>query len=335
MIVFRTDASQKTGFGHLKRSAYLASLLRSKSDVLFCANKDKTVTRFLAERRFSHCSLKDLQRTHLKNPEIKSIVFDLRDFGSDDLQLLGRIGQINQNSERTVKTIQVTDLGLSQQDVDHTIDASVDKLFPYSPEKQETLLDGPDYMILHTRFRHFNKIKRKYRRDIKNVFICFGGGVQYRQLRRAVDLLSRHRYNIKIAPGFYLKKNSMKTLRRIYPGIRFVGETDTLARSFYEADIALISPGVAAFEAAAVGTPAVYVYYHKEQQHIAQSFENEGAGLEISKIDDIDRVDVDLIGKLKALTLDKRIEMGAKGKQLVDAGGVFRIIEFFRQNNII
>lgn len=335
MIVFRTDASPSTGFGHLKRSAYLASLLRSKSDVLFCVNKDKTVNRFLTERRFSHCSIKDLQRTHIKHPELKSIVFDLREFGGDDLQLLNRVRQINGNTERNLNTVQITDLGLSQQDVHYTIDAAVDKLFPYGPEKQERLLDGPGYMILHTRFRHFNKIKRKYRRNIKKIFICFGGGVRYRQLRRTLDLLSRHRCDIKIAPGFYLKKNSMKALRRIYPGTRFVGETDTLARSFYEADIALISPGVAAFEAAAVGTPALYAYYHKEQQHIAQSFENKGAGLVISKIDDIDKVNVGLIPKLNTLTLDKRIEMGANGKQLVDAGGVYRIIEFFRKNNII
>jgi spore coat polysaccharide biosynthesis predicted glycosyltransferase SpsG len=325
MIVFRTDASQKTGFGHLNRSAYLASLLKSKCGVLFCVNQDKAVTRFLEEKRLPFCSLKELER--LKDPEVKSVVFDLRSFSDDDLRLLRRA------REEKLKTVQITDLGLSQQDTDYTVDGSIITLFPYPGEKSNNLLFGPEFAILHHRFRHFNKIARKYRKAIRNVFICFGGGVTYRHLRQAVDLLTRHGFEVKIAPGFYLKKNSPKTLRRIYPKVHFVGKTQSLARAFFEADAAIITSGVAAYEAAAVGTPALYFYYHDEQKSIAQAFQNKGAGLEISDIDDL--LHVDLIDKMKTLTVEKRIEMGLNGKQLVDAGGVYRVIDFFERNHII
>jgi spore coat polysaccharide biosynthesis predicted glycosyltransferase SpsG len=330
MIVFRTDASQKTGLGHLKRSTYLASLLKNKCNILFCVNKDKTVTRILQEKRVPCCYLKELQRQKLKNPSIKSIVFDLKHFSNEDIQL---IRQAKNRYIGPIKTVQITDLGLSQQDVDYTIDASIEQLFPYSEDKQKKLLCGPDYAILHTHFRHFHKIKRKYRQKIKNLFVCFGGGVTYRRLRNAIDLLSRYRFDIKIAPGFYLKKSYQKVLRRIYPGIRFVGNTESLARSFFEADVAVVTAGLTAFEAAAAGTPALYFYYHKEQECIARAFEKKGAGLEISHIDNFLKVNV--IEKINELNLEKRIEMGNKGKQLVNAKGVYRIIDFFERNGII
>ncbi|MCP5102134.1 MAG: hypothetical protein GY950_02080 [bacterium] len=325
MLIFRTDASAETGFGHLKRSVYLASLLKNKIDILFCVNKDKVVLRFLEDRGTPYCLTKDLEKQEKEPGKIKSVVFDLREFSPEDTRFLERAKQ------KKIKTVQVTDLGLSQQPVDYTIDASIEKLFPYEKEKQ--LLDGPGYALLHQKFRHFNKVKRKYRKTVKNVFISLGGGVQYRQLKALTDFLNRHRFNIKTAAGFYLKKSARKALKRLYPRLRFVGKTDNLARSFFETDVAVITAGTAAAEAAAVGTPALYLHYHKEQQFIAQSFEKKGTGLEISNIDDL------LKGKfldiLSSLTLEKRIDMGNKGKQLVDGNGACRIVEFFQQEGII
>jgi spore coat polysaccharide biosynthesis predicted glycosyltransferase SpsG len=324
MIVFRTDASSETGFGHIKRSSYLASFLKNKSRLLFLIGSDKIAARFLKDKKIPY------KRAHkwnlLAEPGVKAIIFDLRRFDNNDTRL------IQQARENGIKTIQITDLGLSQQEVDFTIDSSIQPLFSYDPGK--TLLRGPQYAILHSRFRHFHKLSRKYRKEIKHAFICFGGAVDYKRLRHAVDLLSRHHYQLKIAPGFYLRPSARKTLKRIYPGIRFVGETESLARSFYEADIALITPGVAAFEAAAVGTPALYFYYHKEQQAIAQSFQEKGLGLEIANIDDLIDKGKTMIDKMSTLSLEKRIQMAAAAKDLVDGRGVYRIIDFLEQESL-
>jgi len=325
MIILRTDASIKSGFGHLIRSTYLASLLKSKTGILFCisSGSDKIVTRFLEEKKWSYCSLKQMNQ---KLPAtVKSVIFDLKYFSNEDIQLL------HQAKTNHWTTVQVTDLGLDQQEVDYTIDAAVDKMFPYSNDKK--ILNGPDYAILHHQFRHFNKIKRKYRKKIKKVLVCCGGAVEYKMLRIMIDLLSRRHREIKIAPGFYLKRSAQKTLKRIYPGIHFVGKTASLARPFFEADVALITPGVAALEAAAVGTPALYFYRHHEQKFVANSLEKKELGLEISNIDEI--IHVNLEEKMNALTLEKRIDMGCKAKQLVDARGIYRVIDFFEKHKII
>lgn len=323
MLIFRTDASVKIGFGHLKRSTYLASLLKSKTAYEFCISSDKVAARFLQDRRIPYRFLKDIKS--LKNDSIKAVIFDLRSFSPSDLDLL------NWARENHVVTIQITDLGLSQQPVDYTIDGSATQLFPY--EKNKSVLAGPEYMIINHRYRHFNKVKRKYRKRARNIFISLGGTVGYRRLRSLIELLNRHRYNLKIAPGYYLKKSARKTLRRLYPRLRFVGQTETLARAFFEADIALITAGVAAAEAAVVGTPSLYFYYHDEQKFIAQAYEKLGAGLEISNIDDL--IEENILEAIQSLTLEKRIEMGAKAKKVSDGGGAIRIVQFFEQKEII
>ncbi len=322
MIVFRTDASQETGFGHIKRSALLASLLKNKNEILFCIGKDKVAARFLEEKKIPWCPLKQLPKEG-----ITSIVFDLRRFSEADEQLIKRC------RNQQVKTVQITDLGLSQQEVDYTVDCSITPIYPYPQDRH--VLSGPGYTILHNKFRHFNKLPRKYRKVIRNVFISLGGGIDYKRLRQMVDLLSRYRYRLKIAPGFYLKRSAIKTLRRIYPGIRFVGAAESLARSLYEADVAVIASGITAYEAAAVGTPALYFYYHDEQKATALSLENCGTGLVISNIDDLLNAGKPVIDTMHRMTVEQRINMGAQGKQLVDARGVYRIIDFFREEGIV
>ncbi|MDQ1350090.1 MAG: UDP-2,4-diacetamido-2,4,6-trideoxy-beta-L-altropyranose hydrolase [Acidobacteriota bacterium] len=325
MLIFRTDASEKTGFGHLKRSVYLASLLKKKTEILFCVNNNKAVGRFLEERHTPYCWAKELENLQKTPTEIKSVVFDLREFSVQDIEFV-RWAKANH-----IHTVQVTDLGLSQQPVDYIIDASIEKMFPY--DEGVHVLDGPQYTLLHHKYRHFNKVERKYRKHIKNIFVSLGGGVEYRQLRNLVDILDRHRYHIKVAAGFTMKKAGRKSLTRLYPRLRFVGKTDSLARAFFEADAAIITAGTAAAEAAAVGTPALYLHYHGEQKFIAQIFEKHGAGLEIANIDDVS--EEKLITVLNSLTWEKRIAMGNKGKQLVDGNGAVRIVEFFEEKRII
>lgn len=325
MLVFRTDASEKIGFGHLKRSTYLASLLKNKTEILFCVNNNKAVARFLEDGHTPYCWSKELEKLEKIPTEIKSVVFDLREFSTQDIEFL-RWAKSNQ-----IHTVQITDLGLSQQPADYIIDAAIENLFPY--DGGEHILSGPDFTLLHHKFRHFNKVQRKYRKQIKNVFISLGGGVEYRKLRKLIDLLYRHQFNIKTAAGFFMKKAGRKSLIRVYPRLRFVGQTDNLARSFFEADVAIITAGMAAAEAAAVGTPALYLYYHGEQKFIAQSFEKYGAGLQIATIDD--DFEENLFNGLNALTWDKRIEMGNKGKKLIDGMGAARIAAFFEKKGII
>ena len=86
MVIFRTHASPKKGFGCLKRSSYLASLLKKKHPALFYVNNDKTALNYLKNRSFLYCLTKDWE--DVKRESIRSMIFDLKSLDQEDLNLL-------------------------------------------------------------------------------------------------------------------------------------------------------------------------------------------------------------------------------------------------------
>lgn len=323
MLIFRIDSSPQKDFWRLNRSYYLASLLKKKTEILFCINNDKSIINFLKERRFHFCLFENFK--NLDKKKFKSIVFDLKHFTKEDIKFL------KWAKKNGINTIQITDLGLNQQDVDFTIDASIEKLSTYAKEKH--ILSGPDYAILHNKYRHFNKIKREYRKKVKKIFILMGENTEYRELREIVDLFFSYNYEIKIFPGICIRKSNKKVLKRIYPSIKFSGKAESIARSFFESDIVLLYDGMAAYKAASTGTPFVCLFSDKKEEFIAESFEKYGAGLKYKK--NIDFKKKDLVKYIDSLTFEKRVKMGNIGKRLIDAKGVYRIIHFFEEKEII
>jgi spore coat polysaccharide biosynthesis predicted glycosyltransferase SpsG len=323
MIVFRTDASSATGFGHFKRSFYLALLLKKRNKIVFIVNNDKIVQGFLKNSSIPFCLIDDFHT--LLEERLTFTAFDIKQCSVLDIELLKSV------KRKGIFTLQLTDLGLNQLDANVIIDHSPRKICIYN--ESEDLLTGLDYTILHHKFRHFNKVKRKYKTKVRDLFVSLGSRVQYNQLRPLVDLLHRHHYNIKVATGFCLKKTHRKTLRRIYSKIRFVGKTDTLARSLYEADVALITPGMLALEAAAVGTPSLYFYDNEAHRFGGEMYEKLGLGFGVSNIKSLREKEI--IKKLNMLNWEKRTSLGQGAKDLVDGKGVYRILDFLAQKGVI
>ena len=323
MIIFRTDGLPGPGREIVNRTYYLALLLRKQVPVFFCLDKNIVVTPEFRKKNICFVTPGDLSKEKKKG--FKSMVFNVGNFGPDDQALL------NWSRDQGLKTIQFTDPGLNRQPVDFTIDSSLEPLTPY-PKDLKGLL-GPEYTILHTKFRHFNRVKKMIRKHAKMILLSPGSKMNYRQLRNLVDGLARHHMQIKINAGPGLRKSHRKILKRIYPQIGFVGKVESLARPFYESDMALISTGPAAYEAAACGTPALYLYDSPQEEFIAEAFEKRGIGL---KAEYVKTRPGDRIGEqIKSLDSRQREAMGIRGKQTVDGLGVYRIIDFFQNNDII
>ncbi len=325
MILFRADASASTGFGHLTRSAYLAALLGGRAAVRFCVNDDKAARRFLEDRGLPALTPRELAGADLG--DLRAAVFDLRHFGRDELALL------DETRRRGARLVQVTDLGLAQQEVDLVVDGALARVVPYEERPGRAMLLGPEYMILHHKVRHFRKAPRRWRPALRRVFVQLGGGADYRLLRELVDGLQRRRLLVKTALGYSLKKAHRKALRRLFPGLRTAGPCESLARSFYEADLAVITPGVAAYEAAACGTPALYLWRDDLQRATAEAFAAAGAGMALAPLADL--AAVDLSEALAGLTAEKRQAMGEAGRRVVDGLGAPRLVEYFSRAGIL
>jgi spore coat polysaccharide biosynthesis predicted glycosyltransferase SpsG len=305
MIVFRADISTCSGLSHLRRCAYLASLLKKNNKVLVCSRRDKKTVKFLSERNIPATFIEDPVAVDLA--EMEAIIFDLDSFSSADSVLLEKAKKAG------VKTIQVLGTGDSSRPAD--------------------IHAGAPAALLHHKFRHFNMVKRKYRKKIGNIFINLGDLLPYRDLRAIVDVLHRLRYRMKIAPGLGLKKADKRNLMRIYPGIHFCGRSESPARAYFEADLALIPPGEEALEAACVGTPALFMPLAKGQDPLVETCTGLGTGVRIPSLADFSVQTVR--DAITPLTLERREQMGAAGKKLVDGLGVQRFFKVLKEQGII
>ncbi len=264
MIVFRADLSPQSGLFHLRRCAWLASLLVKSEPVMICSREDKKTAKFLAEIKVPHTLLKDPATLDLH--DVKTIIFDLPVFTGQDAALLDKAKKAG------LKTVQFLPPGGAQ--ANQAVDLA---LSPFA---------DPQNALLHHKFRHFNKAKRKYRKKIRNIFVNLGDLLPYRDLRAIVETLHRLGYKMKIAPGLNLKKADKRNLMKIYPGSHFCGRSESLARPYFEADLALIPPGEEALEAAAAGTPALFMSLLKAQESLADICAGRGTGLKIPSLAD-------------------------------------------------
>jgi spore coat polysaccharide biosynthesis predicted glycosyltransferase SpsG len=257
--------------------------------------------------------------------EVKTIIFDLPHFPTPDCVLLEK------TKKAGVKTIQSVSAGGECQPADILLQ-------PLTEVKIQTvdgqiILSGPSYALLHHKFRHFNQAKRKYRKNIRNIFINLGNLLTYRELRQVVDTLHRLRFKMKITPGLNLKKADKRNLMKIYPGIHFCGKSESPARAYFEADLALIQPGEEALEAACAGTPALFMPSDKEQEALAETCTGMGTGVKIPSLADFS-VQA-LRDTLAPMTMERRQQMGEAGKKLVDGLGVQRFFKILKDNRII
>ena len=306
MIVFRSDLAPQTGLRPLRRCAWLAALLKKGNDVLLCSREDKKAAKFLAERNLPARFVKDPAALDLG--EVKALIFDLDAFSPADIALLEKARQAG------IKTVQI----LGSENAGQTIDIGV---------------FGAGSALLHHKFRHFNTVRRKYRKKIRNIFVNMGDLLPYRDLRAIVDTLHRLRFNMKIAPGLNLKKADKRNLMKIYPGSHFCGRSESPARAYFEADLALVPPGEEAWEAACVGTPALYMPLERGQ--VVRAEERAGLGLG-GKVPALADWSVQAMrGAIEPLTPELREKMGAAGKALVDGLGVQRFFTILKEKGII
>ena len=323
MIIFRADVSPQTGLQHLRRCAYLAALLKKNNDILVCSREDKKAAKFLAEKSIRVEMSKDQNAVDIT--KAKAVIFDLPQFSAPDSALLEKAKKAG------VKTIQIVSAGGACQPA-----AILLQPLPgmeYQAASGQIVISGPSYVLLHHKFRHFNQAKRKYRKNIKNIFINLGDLLPYRDLRAMVDILHRLRFKMKIAPGLNLKKADKRNLMKIYPGIHFCGKSESSARAYFEADLALIPAGEEALEAAAVGTPALYFCQEEGADTLAKTCVDNKIGLKFGKLESLT---IDSFRNiLTPLTFERRQEMGTAGRKLVDGLGVQRFLKVLKENGII
>jgi spore coat polysaccharide biosynthesis predicted glycosyltransferase SpsG len=323
MVFIRTDDFPGPERGRIHRTFYLALLLRKQVPISFILDKKNRLPREFRKKNISALYPEPMDKEGISGKGC--VLFELRAVSQADQRVM------DWAKETGLMTVQFADFGENPLPVDAVVDPAPERQTDY-PKDRKALL-GPEYALLHTKFRHFNRARRVWRKRLKNLLLIQDRGMPYRRLRDLLDSLIRHHFQVKLSPSPELRKSQRKILRRVYPQLRFVGEVESLARPFFEADLALVPAGSAAYEAAACGTPALYLCSSARDDTAAQAFEKSGLGFKADFSHDGSGSRI--IEQIGTLDPEQRRAMGERARETVDGLGVYRIIDFLEKNHMI
>ncbi len=332
LIIFRCDGSHEIGLGHVARCLALADMLRDNHGcrVLFAMRRGPVGIELVKqngykalisneERIFNYATwLKDIA---MRN-DAQALVLDVRDdlpkSVIDELRELGvLIVTIDDTSERRL---------------------SADLSF-YPPVPQVQRLDwsgftgelyvGWKWVVLHKKYA--NRPKRKQKNKHSVILVTMGGsdpaGLTLTAIK-ALDLVNgEFKAVVVLGPAFCHHEALADLLANVRCFCQIHQNSENMPALMAQADLAVASFGVAAYELAAMGVPAIYLCLTEDHAESASSFVESDMAACLGVFTEI-TVEI-LSEKIKYLLNNKsqRTIMAKHATQRVDGQGALRIAQ--------
>jgi spore coat polysaccharide biosynthesis predicted glycosyltransferase SpsG len=311
IILLWAEGGNNIGSGHLNRVIDIYNVLKGEYNVEFYASEEDSIEFY----KKTGINLTDIKNLH-KNDYI--LVSDLR-YPEKYSEILYYL------SKNSYKHISINDMGLAQRDADIIIDGHIKNFEEYKKNPLTEYYLGTDYFILKTRFRHFNKVRRKIRKKANKIYLTLGGWSRVEDLRYITELLLIKGFKITLSWGFGKTNRERRLFRKTYPSVKIVMDKRYISRKYYEADITIAAGGISYYEAASTGSPIIMFYKDDYQKFIVESLMEKGYGISAGKLSNFDENNF-----LKLLTeykydFDSRNKHSIIGKQLVDGLGIYRL----------
>ena len=318
MLLITAETTPKTGIFSLQKIFQLVSLAVSKKEILFNIEGVGDIPALFKGKGFDFIENGDIKKIFKNN--IKLLIIFKDKLSKTDKKLISKA------EKKNISVAKFSYMGENRTDTELIIDPS-----PFNYEKEtegSKILSGPEYSIMNSKYIHFNNLKRNYSKNLRNILLAAGDNFPYRELRKLSETLINMGCLVKIIPGKNFKRFNRKTLKRLYPAIKISGTPDSYARSFFEADLAIIDPEFSALRAAVTGTPAIYLPQNENGEFISSFYEEKGAGLIFRRLKKENYSEI--LELLKFFSPEKREVIANSGKELVDGKGVYRITEILK-----
>ncbi len=318
MVLITVDTSRHSGIFSLQKVFQLASLAFNKKNILFNTEGGGKAPALFKGKGFNYIEDGDVRKI-LKN-DLSLIIIFKESLSLKDNKLISKARKKN------IPMVRFSYMGKNKTDTELTIDPSP---FQYNNGKTENrILSGPEYSIMNSKYIHFHNTKKRYNKKLRNILLAAGDEFPYRELRKLTETLVNNGYQVKIIPGKNFKRFNRKALKKLYPSLKISGTPESHARSFFEADLAIIDPEFSACKASAVGTPAIYIPQNDNGTTIAAYYEEKGSGIIFRRWKKENYSEI--LELLKFFSPEKREEIGNTGKTIADGKGVYRIAEILK-----
>lgn len=334
-VVFRCDGSQAIGFGHVSRCLTLAAgcLAQGVRDLQFiCRDLAPDVIRRIDAAGHACRTLRadaeeteDIHATLAACRERRSLVItDSHDFSEQYYAALHAAG---------IPVLSVDDYAgvayASDVVVNHNITAD---RFAYRVASHTRLLLGPDFLPLRATFSPWLKKPREIRKTVESIVITLGGMPEPEAVLQVLDGLREWgddaRVRLTVVLGLQADPGLLATVTRALPrsGQVLVAPSD-FAGLLWQADIAVVNGSVTAYEAAAIGTPLVMTAVDANQADAVAGFKEKRMAVTLPDARELTPASVMAAVAALAADPDRRRELSAAGRRLVDGKGTERILQ--------
>jgi hypothetical protein len=234
--------------------------------------------------------------------------------------------------DRRVPVASIHDLGLNPLHSDIYIDGSIVPLIEKADFPGTAFFLGTEFLILDPAYGSLNHRKKKIREEIRSIYINMGGGNSqkfYYKLLEGLKLWARKAEIIGI-PGF-VSWGQVRVAQMDWHPLNFRWEYDSVDTVLSQADLAITAGGLAAYEALCAGIPLLALSYDSLQQKTISAIAGRGGCIDLGRGDDLDPVRLSRIIAEVDADRNKRRELSALGRKLVDGLGAERVTRIIRQ----
>lgn len=335
-IVFRLDAGNSFGYGHLSRCLSLASEFIEIFEVFFIIKTDKSddVNAFISGKlNINKISLVFIDREIRLDEDIELINKTLngnRSFLILDHYSINLEYQIKLK-EKKIIWLQFDSHALHEFYADfvlHASPAATNQLYkPLQKNPSTIFLLGTSYAIVNSKFRGARETTN-VRKVLNRILVCFGGGDDRGATIKCLKSIESVVTNIAIdivtsSKNKFLKEIEYYTTKR--DNAQLILNSSNMEELMASADIGIIAPGTLSYEAACLGLPMLLVTIADNQIINAKGWVETGCAIGLGSIENIKRGIItnsitDLTNNPKKLEL-----MSENGFKLVDGLGALRV----------
>jgi UDP-2,4-diacetamido-2,4,6-trideoxy-beta-L-altropyranose hydrolase len=338
MLLIRVDASNTIGAGHLMRCITIADYFRSQKIELIFLSRSESSKDLIANKGFElikipvNASIEDelkLIEQLISEMGISAILLDINNFYTfKNLQLY---------NDYLLQLKKLSIFLISFEDPFNCVHAADIIIIPYLGSDKQALkkkentkyLLGLEYYILRSEF--VNVKPTQINKELKNVLITMGGSDPQNITGKVLKSLKNSdlKLNLTIVIGDFFKQTEadINDILQDYKGTYTIAKSvKNIAQMMSDSDLAIINSGLTKYEIIAVGLPGIVISNNEYHAELMNDFNNYNVIVHLGEVDKLENYQITKAVEYLAGNYEKRQNMSATGKSLIDGKGIERIL---------
>lgn len=346
-VVFRADASQTIGTGHVMRCLTLAQALRDKGATVefICREFEGNLCSLIEDKQFRVHRLPNLPSRATEETEVTGLEADWEDDALRTVAVLKELPSkpdwlivdhyaLDKKWEAEVRPyasplMVIDDLANRPHDCDLLLDQNYlpdsqryDALVPSSCRK----LLGPKYALLREEFGAARETLRERDGEVRRILVSFGGSDPSNETRKVLVAIRDSGFNVAVDVVVGLTnphRSSLDNFIADMPDTALHIQSDSMAELMVKADLAVGAGGSTMWERCCLGLPSFVVTVAENQEASTAAMAIDGYLFYLGKSVSISETTI-----LKALEGVRNNfflrNLSKRGLELVDGKGVQR-----------